>query len=293
MPAPSEKAVKQPLKWHGGKFYLSKWLHELAAPHTHRVYLYAGGLGEMWNWPHAGVSEVANDLNGYLVNFYKVLQRIDLFKKFKRQVEAVPFSREHWIDAHILMKEYMRAEPPETFSSEPDVNLAVAFFIWNRQSMAGRMTSFSPFTKSRTRGGRNAEVNAWWTGIDGLCEVRTRLDNLAIEHDDALKVLKREDRKDTLFYADPTYLVSDEKGVGRSSPDVYACENSVAHHEELLRLLTKGIKGKMMLSGYRSKLYDKYLTPKAGWKRHDKVIDNKAQKGDVKRSMTESVWTNY
>ncbi len=285
--------LKQPLKWHGGKYYLSKWIHSLAPPHTHRVYLYAGGLGEMWDWPHEGVSEVANDLNGYLINFYRVLQREDLFKKLQRRLSVTPFAREEWIGAHILMKEYMRAESPMAFSTAPDVDLAAMFFIWNRQSMAGRMASFSPLTRTRTRGGRNAETNSWWAAIDGLPEVLRRLNNVVIEQDNALTVLKREDTKGTLFYADPTYLVSTEKGVGRTSAGTYHVETPPAHHQFLLDALAKGIKGKMMLSGYRSKMYDDALTAKRGWTRHDKVIDNKAQKGGVKRTMTESLWTNF
>ena len=287
--------VRQPLKWHGGKYYLSKWLHSLAPPHKHRVYLYAGGLGEAWNWPHEGVSEVANDFNGYLINFYRVLQNDLAFEQFRRRVEATPFARDEWKNAHRLMSEAMREVPPESVTSRdfPNVSLAVAFFVWNRQSMAGRMDSFTPLTRSRTRGGRNAEVNAWWAVVDGLAEVKRRLDNFVIEHDDALRVLEREDSKDTLFYADPPYLVSDEKGVGRSTADVFHVESTLEHHHRLLTYLAGGIKGKMMLSGYRSRLYDEYLTQERGWVRHEKVIDNKAQKSKVKRSMVECIWTNF
>lgn len=288
------KTVKQPLKWHGGKFYLSRWLHSLAAPHKHRVYLYAGGLGEAWNWPHQGVSEVANDLNGYLTNFYRVLQDDALFKKFQRVASAIPFSRLEWAKTDLHMKSIIANHPPAKFDpKKPDFNLAVIFFVWNRQSMAGRMQDFSPLTKTRTRGGRNAEVNAWWAAVDGLPEVKARLDNFVVECDDALKVIKREDTQDTLFYADPTYIVSESKGEGRTTADVYHCETEQKHHEALVALLVKGIKGKMMLSGYRNELYDKELTPKRGWKRHEKVIDNKAQKGAAKRSMTECVYCNF
>jgi hypothetical protein len=68
----------QPLKWHGGKSYLASWLHSLAPPacmnardsndgfgYTHRNIVFAGGLGEFWNWlPYEGISETVNDANG-------------------------------------------------------------------------------------------------------------------------------------------------------------------------------------------------------------------------------------
>lgn len=266
----------------------------MAPPHKHRVYLYAGGLGEAWNWPHAGVSEVANDLNGYLINFYRVLKDPRAFKELQRLLSATPFSRIEWEDANATMVRLMAKTRPEAFDpAKPDPKLAALFFVWNRQSMAGRMDTFSPLTKTRTRGGRNAEVNSWWSGIEALPEVRERLDHFVVEHMDAVKLGKKEDKKDTLFYADPTYVVSETRGEGRSTADVYAVETTGEMHEQLIEWLAKGIKGKMMLSGYRNKLYDGTLTPERGWRRLEKKIDNKAQKGEVKRSMTEALWVNF
>ncbi len=285
--------IVQPLKFYGGKRYLAEWIASLAPAHKHRVYLYAGGLGEAWNWPAPQVSEVANDINGYLINFYRVLQDEKLFADFRRKVSAIPFARLEWNKTNLFMQDLMKKKPAATLNPpKPDVHLAVYFFVWNRQSMAGRMDSFSPLTKSRTRGGRNGEVNAWWGAVEGLPEVRQRLDNFVIEHDDALNVIEREDRPTTLFYADPAYLV-DREGGGRSTPNVYECETPVEHHEQLVERLAKGIRGKFMLSGYRTALYDKHLTAKRGWTRHEKKIDNKSQKGAVKRIMTECLYCNF
>jgi DNA adenine methylase len=140
-PAP---AIRQPLKWAGGKFYLSRWIHSLAPPHTHRVIGYGGGLGELWNWPHAGVSEVVNDLNGYLINFYRVLQSDKLFAEFRRRVAAVPFARVEWTDAHKAMTALIDKTAPAAYRpGTPDVTVALLFFVWNRQSMGGRMDTFS------------------------------------------------------------------------------------------------------------------------------------------------------
>jgi hypothetical protein len=48
-----------------------------------------------------------------------------------------------------------------------------------------------------------------------------------------------------------------------------------------------------MLSGYRTELYDGYLTKEKGWTRHEKEIDNKAAKGNTKRKMVECAYVNY
>src|SRR5437016_2495872 len=73
-----------PLKWHGGKYYLASRIVDLMPPHIHYVEPFFGGGAvllsrdpndeSLWLKPHKGVSEVANDINGRLVNFSPVLQ---------------------------------------------------------------------------------------------------------------------------------------------------------------------------------------------------------------------------
>lgn len=52
------------------------------------------------------------------------------------------------------------------------------------------------------------------------------------------------------------------------------------------------IKGRFLLSGYRSALYDAHASL-MGWTRHEKKINNHAAGGKTKRIMTECVWTNF
>ena len=284
--------VPPALRWHGGKKYLSEWLGSMLPKHIHRVHLYAGGLAEARTWPIEGYSLVANDINGLLLNFYRVLQGEETFKAFMRKVAAVPVSRKEWDEADNMMGGAIASGIPVHYGGHAHVDGAVSFFIWNRQSMAGRMDCFSPLTRKRTRGGRNAEVNSWWGAIDGLLEFKAYLDNYVLECDKALKVLKREDGEDSLFYLDPPYVNCD-KGEGRTTPDVFHYEMTTKDHEDLMKALTGGLQGKVMLSGYRSELYDDYLTEARGWVSKEKEIDNKAAKGAVKRKMVECCWMNY
>lgn len=258
------------------------------------MYGYAGGLGERTKWPAIGVSEVANDVNALLINFYRVLSSDKLFPKLKRLLEATPFSREFWSDS----AEKIAATAGECNWDNPSVEMAAAMFIWNRQSMSGRMANWSPLTKSRTRGGRNADANAWWSAVDGLAEIYDDLRGIVLECQDVLKLIPREDTPQTLFYLDPEYILQ-----GGDTSDIYLRarlfrkpseedrQDAKDHHENLLKLLTGGkIKGKVMLSGYRNPLYDTLLK---GWTRHEKVIDNKAAKSESKKRVTECLWTNY
>src|SRR5437763_4524339 len=98
MPA-SVSRVHPPLKWHGGKHYLASQIVAFMPPHTHYVEPYAGGLAVLLAKPCEGISEVVNDLNGDLTNFWRVLQNETLFRRCKRQIQAVPFSEVEWRDA--------------------------------------------------------------------------------------------------------------------------------------------------------------------------------------------------
>jgi hypothetical protein len=44
------------------------------------------GEPSLWLPPHKGVSEVANDLDGPLVNFWRILQDETLFSRFVRRI---------------------------------------------------------------------------------------------------------------------------------------------------------------------------------------------------------------
>ena len=90
---------RPPLKYHGGKHYLAAKIVALMPPHTHYVEPFAGGLSVLLAKDPDGVSEVVNDLDGRVSNFWRVLQGDDSFAQFHRIMEAVPFSEAEWADA--------------------------------------------------------------------------------------------------------------------------------------------------------------------------------------------------
>src|SRR6476660_6923423 len=92
-----------PLKYHGGKSYIAPKIVALMPPHLHYVEPFAGGLSVLLAKNPEGVSEVVNDLDGDLTNFWRVLQDREAFEEFRRRVEAVPFSEaeyEKYQDLH-------------------------------------------------------------------------------------------------------------------------------------------------------------------------------------------------
>lgn len=271
-----------PLKFFGGKHYLAKWIQGLAPPHyTHRVHPFAGGLGEFWAWPHQNMSEVVNDIDKGLTNFYMVLQFPHLFEEFARHVQAIPFSKPAWKTANGITNTFgYNGDIPD----EGRIMRAVAFFVNCRQSMCGGGKTFAPLSKNRTRGGMNEQANAWWSAVDGLELVHNRLKRVVILCENAIEVIKREDSPNTLFYNDPPYLFPDGK-----PNNLYEHGISLEEHKEFLDVITQ-VKGKAMISNYSNPLYDDKLR---SWTRHERVIDNKMQTSTKKKKMVEVVWTNY
>lgn len=287
--ATSGASLTPPLKWHcpGGKHYLAARIVALMPPHTHYVEPFAGGLAVLLAKDPEGVSEVVNDLDRELTTFWDVLKDDGLFDRFRRRMERTPFSE----------LEFRRAVEQSDknrgifsrgfgFADTAAVHAAAAFFVRCRQSLAGRMKSFTGVTKTRTRRGMNNEVSAWLTAVEGLPAVHERLKRVLILNRDALDVIRGQDGPDTLQYLDPPYLHST-----RATTGDYAHEMTVEQHAKLLEALAD-VKGKFLLSGYRSELYDTFARAYR-WNRHDFEIANHAAGGTGKRRMTECVWCNF
>lgn len=271
-----------PLKWHGGKYYLASKIVALMPQHLHYVEPFFGGgavllarnpdESRLWLPPHKGVSEVVNDINGRLVNFWRILQDQAAFQKLCRRVEAMPIAREEWQKAH-----------DHVYGKDP-VEDAVAFFVDCRQSRSGLMTSFTAVTRNRTRREMNGNASEWLSAVDGMPAVHARLRRVLIENMPAVDLIRREDTPGTLFYCDPPYLHET-----RTSTSAYAFEMKEDEHKNLLTTLL-ACKGKVMLSGYSSTLYDSALT---GWTQHAFELPNNAASGETKRRMIEVVWCNF
>ncbi len=264
------KRLTQPLKWHGGKHYLASKIIELMPEHIHYVEPFFGGGSVLLNKPAEGVSEVVNDLHRELTTFWRVLQDTKHFTSFSRTVDAIPFSQVEWNEAH-------------SHSDDP-VRTAVNFFVRCRQSRAGKFDCFATLSRNRTRRQMNEQASSWMSAVDGLPDVAARLKRVVILDDDALNVIRSQDGTNTLFYLDPPYL--HETRVTKSD---YDHEMSTEKHVELLDAINRCI-GKVLLSGYPSKLYQAKLKH---WNYEDIEIDNKASSARQKPIMTERIWMNY
>ncbi len=262
--------LTQPLKWHGGKHYLAKEILPRMVEHVHYVEPYFGGGSVLLNKDPIGVSEVVNDINGELTNFWRVLQDEEKFARMIRRVQATPFSEVEWEDAG------------ETQGD--DVEQATRFFVRCRLSRAGKFDVFATLSRNRTRRNMNEQAAAWIGAIEGLDAVSARMRRVVILNQDAVDVIKRQDGKNTLYYLDPPYLHET-----RVTTSDYEFEMNADDHLQMLETL-KQVEGKVLLSGYPNELYDDTL---ADWDRVEIEIDNKASSAKNKPIKTEVLWANY
>jgi DNA adenine methylase len=276
---PEDRPISSPLKWHGGKHYLAKQIVAMMPPHVHYCEPFAGGLSVLLAKEPEGVSEVVNDLDGDLTNFWRVLADRPLFEEFRRFMEATPFSEFLWRETEEYVKAVGDCGPP----SHPVLKASV-FFVRCRQSMAGRMKDFATLSRNRTRRGMNEQVSAWLTAVEGLPEVHARLKRVVVLNRDALDVIRQQDGPGTLTYCDPPYMHDT-----RTAPAVYRHEMTADDHLRLLDVI-RSAAGKVMISGYRNAAYDGALS---GWHRTDFEVANNAAGGKEKRRMVESVWANF
>lgn len=260
------------LKRHGGKAYIAKKIRKLFPPHTRYCEPYFGSGAVMFSGDGEGVAEFANDLDRNLTDFWLVLR--DTPHRMLHYLWATPLSRVAFQGAE------------SNLASNDRLQRATAFFIRNRQSRQGLGKDYCTPT-SRLRRGMNEQVSAWLSAVDGLPEFHQRLRRVEIRCQDALSFIRELDSPETLFYCDPPYLHETRSSVGEYGE----LEMTPEDHEALLHHLHR-IKGKFVLSGYRSDLYDRFAAV-AGWNRIDIEIDNKASSAKNKPRKIESLWMNY
>lgn len=272
--------MNSPLKYHGGKHFLASKIVAMMPKHTRYLEAYAGGLSVLFAKDGEGISEFANDTNGDLMNFWSILGNVDAYYRFSRVVQCIPLSEDafHTPD----LNEYFKDKCGVDYA----VARAITYFVRMRQSRQGIGKSYCTPT-SRTRRGMNENVSAWLTSVDGLPEVHERLRRVEVWNRPAVEAIQKLDGEDTLVYCDPPYMHET-----RSTKSEYGDnEMSDADHAELLDCLSS-IKGKFILSGYRSSMYDE-ASKKHGWLLAEFDVANSASGAKRKERKTECVWMNF
>ena len=257
--------------WYGGKFsHLDFILPHIPADAGHFCDVFGGSAAVLLNRPPASV-ETYNDLDSELVNFFETLR--DDGDRLIRAIGLTPFSRE----------ELVRACQPEKDLSQ--LERARRFYVRARQTRTGLAQTSSEGRWAHcvltSRAGMAGAVSRWLGAVEGLPEIVQRLLRVQIENAPALEVIQRYDTEATVFYLDPPYVHS-----SRGDRSAYGYEMADSDHEQLASVL-HAIRGRAVLSGYRSRLYDELY---ADWRRVDAP---EKTCHSVRTPRQESLWLNF
>lgn len=175
-----------PLAYIGGKQRLAKKIIEILPVHTTYVEPFAGGAQVFFHKEPSKV-EVLNDLDGEVVNFFRVCQLH--YEEFLRSMRFSLVSRK-WYGV-------VKLQNPESLT---DIQRAVRFFYLQKNSFAGLIRN--PVYHYHVV--RPPSFNLG--GVSQLIEkAHQRLERVQIECLPYEEILRRYDRPETLFYVDPPY----------------------------------------------------------------------------------------
>lgn len=259
------------IRYHGSKFRLADWVIRHFPKHTCYTESFGGAAGVLLQKPRA-YAEVYNDLDGEVVNLFRVLRNEDDRNKLIELLVFTPYSR---ID-------FQEAWEPCDNSIEKARRLIIRAQMGFGSAGASKgITGFRIDTK-RAYG---TAQSLWVTYPNHLADVGQRLSGVLIENRPAIQILRDHDGAETLHYVDPPY-VHDTRYSGAKTGRVYRHEMTDQDHEELLKVLLD-LDGKVIVSGYPSELYNDYL---GQWKRVDTSARISSGRGTDTR--TECLWIN-
>lgn len=183
------------IPWLGGKRRLADRIFKFF-DNTHTCYVepFAGGAALFFLKAPTDV-EVLNDINGDLVNLYRVVQHH--LEEFVRQFKWALSSRKVF--------EWLKVTRPETLT---DIQRAARFYYLQQSAFGGKIEGQTYGTATTTPPGLNLLRLE-----ETLSAAHLRLANAYIEHLPWAECVAKYDRQHTLFFMDPPYWETEGYGV--------------------------------------------------------------------------------
>lgn len=204
------------IPWLGGKRRLADRLIPLFPPHECYVELFAGGAALYFLRPVPAPVEVLNDINGELINLYRVVQHHP--EEFARQFKWALSSRQVF--------KWQQETKPETLT---DVQ---RFYYLQHHAFGGRVQGQSFGTATTAPAINLLRIE------ESLSAAHLRLaGGTTVENLPWAECLARYDRAHTFFYADPPYWQTEGYGVPFPFDEYVALTSAM-----------RACKGRMMVS---------------------------------------------
>lgn len=258
--------VKTPISYYGGKQSMTGLILKLIPDHNTYTEAFCGGAAIFFAKKPSPV-ECINDMNNWLVTFYRAIKSD--FGILKKLIDETPASRAVHREAEFVLK-----------NSEFFSDIRVAWALWVQTNMSFSSNMFAGYgygvaSNTTTKKIKNKRLKF-------TSALKTRLDLVDIENNDALKVLTSRDTEQTFHYVDPPYY---NANMGHYAG--YTLEDFKA----LLKTL-ESLKGKFLLSSYGSEILTEY-TERNNWYTHSISKAIVACKGDRSKQKIEVLTANY
>lgn len=269
-----DASVQRPaLRYHGGKWRLAPWIISHFPEHSVYTEPFGGGASVLLRKPRA-YAEVYNDLDGEVVDYFRVLRDSEASARLQHALLTTPFARDEFNAAY---------EPTDCL-----VERARRLLI--RSFMGFGSDGFNVAVKTGFRAASNRSgttpAHDWARYPANIAALARRMSGVVIENRPALDIMRQHDSERTLHYVDPPYVHETRSAKSRRGGvryHAYRHEMDDSQHEELLRALRR-LKGCVLLSGYATPLYDDML---ADWRR----VERHAL-ADGARARIEVLWLN-
>lgn len=262
--------IKRPaLRYHGGKFRLAPWCMQFFPAHRIYTEAFGGAAGVLLRKPRA-YAEVYNDLDGDVVNFFRVLRDPALCAQLVQACALTPYARDEFDLAW---------EPTEDAIERARRTAIRAQMGFGSAGATKGSTGLRTYTKSKHT---TAQMD-WLTYPDAIAAAGQRFAGVLIENRPAIDVLQQHDTPETLHFVDPPYV--HDTRVLRSQGG-YRHELSDDDHEDLLQAVLE-LEGFVVLCGYDSEIYNHRL---ADWEKHSTDAPISSGRGTAMRQ--EVVWLN-
>jgi len=271
---PTKKKIRPPVKSHGGKYYLCNWvIDNFPDQYEDLTYCepFCAGASVFLN-KEPSKSEVIGDIDGGVVCVFKSLR--DEPKEFITRIKRTRYTE----------RAFKMAQNRSEEEFDDYLDHGVNEYVLRRMSRGGLKKAFA--WSDRKRGGKPGDLNAWQTMFDQLPIIAERVKSASVLNKNFIDVFKVWDEEDTLFYLDPPYLHSTRT---EGAENLYEHEMTVEDHLALLHL-AKNARGKVVISGYSSPLYNRNLKD---WRVKRKSMANHSSQAKVKKRRVEVLWLNY
>jgi DNA adenine methylase len=211
-------------------------------------------------------AEVYSDLDGEVVNLFRVLRDRELSERLRSLLRLTPYSRAEFLASY---------EPADDIVEQARRTVVRSAMGFGTTAISRAATSFRPDT------GRRGKIPAHdWAGYPAvLAAITERLQGVVIENRPAIDVMRSHDSAETLHYVDPPYPHATR---GKRQSNNYRYELSDDDHRKLAAVL-RSLEGMAIVSGYECPLYCNELY--ADWECH-----RRPALADGARARTECLW---